>query len=740
VIPRSKARATAWLIFTIVVSPQLDAAELPPLSLDQLFSTPKLTGVEPSSPVWSPDSRHFAFTWNSEGMPQPRLWVASQDGDNLRRLDAQPTAAESVSDFAWLPDGKTIISLRGSGLWSTTLDREQHTLLATIGDGASNLSVSPDGSKAAYLKDGDLWLVNLVDRSVMAATDLGIPALSSLPIGRYSRPEREIGPGIWGGPTYAWSPDGQYIAVHYVDRREMRKVPFPNYLGAETEPNEVRRGYPGDANELRTVGLLRVADRDLRLLALSNPTENQVIDFTWSSDGVLLLDLASDTLEDRWLLTVKPDNGQLQKTWHSNRPSRMYTAFASTWHPDGKHVIFLSDLGDRYGLYAIDTMATNGSPKLLTDPDYDVLGSPSVVAADGTIFYSANGTGPHERHVYRVSATNGKPYRVTSMPGHNQGYPSPDGRHLAILHSDDATPPEIYVATANGDDVRRVTTSPLPEFNRRQWARARYVSFPSEIDDYTLHARILEPVDLDPGKKYPVVFGPAYSNTVRNRWAGVYSEVQQLLVQKGYVVVQVDMRGSTGYGREFREEFLLDFAGNDIEDIASAVKYIKTIPYVDSQRLGIWGSSYGGTLTTYTLLKKPGLFHVGVAGAAAVDPHFFGTDDVAIVRRPDSHPEVFENAAYRYAANLEDHLLIIHGMQDQVVPFKTTVALAEVLIKNGKDFDFAFAPGATHAWRHEPYYARFLFGKLISYFDRHLAPGVRSLRVGDTVSFDGEHE
>jgi dipeptidyl-peptidase-4 len=251
------------------------------------------------------------------------------------------------------------------------------------------------------------------------------------------------------------------------------------------------------------------------------------------------------------------------------------------------------------------------------------------------------------------------------------------------------------------------------------------VSFPGALGDYTLRARILEPVDLDPGRKYPVIFGPMYSNTVRNRWAGVYSSIQQLLVQKGYIVVQVDVRGSTGYGRRFREEFLVDFAGGDIEDIASAVTYVKTLPYVDPARLGIWGSSYGGTLTVYTLLKKPGLFRAGVAAAAAVDPHFFGTDDVAIVRRPTSHAGIFENTAARYAANLEDHLLIIHGMQDQVVPFKTTAALADVLIRNGKDFDFAFAPGATHAWSREPYYARYLFGKLVDHFDRYLAVPIK---------------
>jgi len=710
------------LLLAIAGASQLNASELPPLSLDRLFVTPSLFGTEPSAPVWSADSRYFAFTWNKDGMPQRDLWVSSQDGRELRRPGVQLQASAATREFAWLPDSKKIVSLRGGDLWLTSLNDGQDTLLASIGDGASNLSISPDGSMAAYLQNGDLWLCELATGTVIVATKVGLPGLATLPIGRYSRPEREIGPGIWGGPTYAWSPDGHYIAVHYVDRRHLRKVPFPNYLAAETEPNQVRRGYPGDANEFRTVGLLSVSSRDLRLLELQNPTTNQVVDFAWSPDNVLLLDIASDTAEDRWLYTIKPDSDKLQEIWHSHRASRIYTSFASAWHPDGKQVVFLSDLGDRYGLYTIDTERSDAAPKRITDSGYDVLGAPIVAAKVGSIFYPANGVSPYERHVYRLSANSGKSNQVTKLPGQNSGYPSPDGRHVAFQHSDDATPPELYVVAADGGEARRITTSPLPEFKERIWASARYVSFPSEIDDYTLHARILEPGDLDKNRKYPVLFGPMYSNTVRNRWAGVYSVIQQLMVQKGYIVVQLDMRGSTGYGRAFREEFLMDFAGDDIEDIATAANYIKTLPYVDPERLGIWGSSYGGTLTVFALLKKPGLFRAGAAAAAAVDPHFFGTDDVAIVRRPDTHPEAFQNVAHRYAANLQDHLLIIHGMQDQVVPFKTTVELAEVLIRNGKNFDFAFAPGATHAWSREPYYSRYLFGKLLEHFDRFLTP------------------
>ena len=715
-----RAGAPSVALLSLIFGGSAHAADTQ-LTLDRLYSTPSLVGVSPSNPTWSPDGEHIAFTWNDDGMPRRGLWLVSRDGSGLRQLDSESDTAASVRDIAWLPDGDNIISLRGNGIWQTSIADDGDSQLAEIGDGASDLSVSPDGSQAAYRKDGDLWLIDLDSGEAGAATDVGIPGLSDLPLGRYARPEREIGPGIWGGPTYAWSPDGRQIAVHYVDRRGMRSVPFPDYLAEETDPNNVRRGYPGDPNESRTVGLLDVSTLELRLLDLENPTGNQVVGFDWSLKGELLLDIASDTAVDRWLYVVDTESLEKREIWHSERESRIYTSFASAWHPDGERVVFLSDIKDRYGLYSIDATSDNAEPSLITDPEYDVLSAPTVLSAANGIYYAGNGEGANERHGYRVSVSGGEPARLTSKPGQNSVFPSPDGRHVAVLHSDDTTPTELYLKAADGGAMKRVTNSPVPEFGDYEWARVRYVSFPSQIDDYTLHARIMEPPSLEEGRKYPVIFGPMYSNTVRNRWAGIYNMVQQLLVQKGYIVVQVDVRGSTGYGREFREEFLADFAGDDIEDIASAVSYLRTAPYMDTERMGIWGSSYGGTLTVYTLLKKPGLFRAGVAAASAVDPFFFGTDDVAIVRRPNTHPKVFENAAARYAANLEDHLLLIHGMQDHVVPFKTTAVLADVLIREGKNFDFAFAPGATHAWSREQHYSQFLFGKLIDHFDRYLA-------------------
>lgn len=706
-----------WLLIGLLANINVSiTAQESDLSLNDLFAIPKLTGTTPSKPSWAPDSKHFAFSWSEPGNTGRGLWVSTNDGKEVYLISNK--TSPSVCEIAWTNDN-TIISLRENYLWRTILDQKEDSQFMTLKEGAINISISPSGTQAAYLQNGDLWLADFASGENRQLTEIGIASISSLNKGRYSRADREIGPGIWSGPTYKWSPDGKTIVFHMVDRREMRKVPFPNYLASETNPNEVRRSYPGDPNEIRKVGLLDIESGNIEYIDLPKPESNQVIDFNWSTKGDLLVDIASDNAVERKLFVVASGETQPNEIWQGIRESRMYTTFGSKWHQDGKRVIFLSDIGDRYGLYSIDVSSSKPFPILLTDSNYDVLSSPII--ADKKLFYQGNGVNPYEQHVYRINTSGGKPKQLSFLAGKNVGYPSPNGKHLVFMHSNDTSPPELYVSNSESEGSKRITYSPLPKFTEQIWNTAEYVSFPSLIDDYKIHARILKPTNIQSGKKYPVIFGPVYSNTARNRWAGNYSLIQQLLVSKGYIVVQVDSRGSNGYGRAFREEFLLGFADQDIEDYASAVAYMESLDYVDPDRIGIWGSSYGGTLSVYSLLKKPGLFQVGVAAAAAVDPLFFGTDDVAIVRTPQTQPEVFERKAIKYAGNLEDRLLFIHGMQDHVVPFKTTISLAEELIKQGKDFDFAFAPGATHGWSRERYYNRYLFSKIIEYFDRHLA-------------------
>ena len=721
------------MVLALSASPAV-AQTIAPLTLEQVTSRPSVVGTPPTSPAWSPDSRRLVFAWNDRGQPFRDLWIVAADGSGLRRLTdlerthpsppppegrstaalAAQAAARSrggVGEYLWLRDGRTVLFTSVSATFRVNVDDGAPVRL-DLGGAASNVAVSPDGTRLAFLRGGDLWLWPL-DASGPPAqlTRVAVPGIARVPLGTYNRADVEIGTGVWGASwsPFAWAPDGRSIALHQVDRRHIRRVPFPSYLGDETIASELRRGYPGDENERRTLHVLDVATRALRPIELEAPGFRAVSDFEWAPDGRLLIDRVSDNGTERWLSVLDSGASTPRLVWRDRRDTRIYPSYSARWHPNGRRIVVLADLTERDHLYAIDSTTLAAAPVALTSGAWDVT-SLVDIAADGTVIFTSTQKNPYERQVYRTTPSGAAPVALTTLAGTHAPVVSPDGRHLATVWTDDVTPPELLMVASGTVTEHRVTTSPLPAFSQQTWARARYATFTNAVDGFVVHARILEPSSLDRSRRYPVIFGPVYSNTL-----------QQFFVQQGYIVVQVDVRGSVGYGRAFREAFLMDYGGKDLDDLQAVVEGLKAMPYVDGKRIGIWGSSYGGLLSVYALLKRPGVYAAGVAGAPAVDPHAFGPDDVAITRTPAEHPEAFvRGSALSLGDELRDPLLIIHGLMDDVVPFRTTMALAERLMLLGKDFDVATAPGATHAWTAREHYAAYFYRKLVQFFDRHL--------------------
>jgi len=739
-------------MLTLVLTGAAAAAQpAPRLTLEQVATRPSIIGTPPTAPAWSPDSRRMVFAWNDRGLPFRDLWLVSADGSGLRRLTdlerthplpAPPTgrstaalaaqaaarARGGVGEYLWLRDSRTVLFTSAGTAYRLDADAGSITRLELAG-AASNLALSPDETRLAFLRDGDLWLWPLDGSAAPARlTQVAVPGIARVSLGTYNRADAEVGTGIWGASwrPFAWAPDGRTIALHQVDRRHIRRVPFPAYLGDETIASELRRGYPGDENERRTLHLIDVDTRQLRAIPLDEPGYRAVSDFQWAPDGRLLIDRVSDTGTDRWLSVLDPGAATPRLVWHDHRPTRIYPSYTARWHPDGRRIVVLADLVERDHLYALDATGPSATPVALTSGAFDVTALVDL-ARDGSLTFTSTQKNPYERQVYRTGPAGGTPVALTMRAGTHAPVVSPDGRHIAAIWTDDVTPPElITLETQAAGEGRRVTSSPLPEFSRHAWARPSYATFTNAVDGFVVHARILEPPGLDRSRRHPVIFGPVYSNTVRNRWNGLSSTLQQYLVQQGYIVVLVDVRGSVGYGRAFREAFLMDYGGKDLDDLQAVVDGLKAMPHVDGRRIGIWGSSYGGLLSVYALLKRPGVYAAGVAGAPAVDPHAFGPDDVAITRTPASHPEAFvRGSALGLGDELRDPLLIIHGLMDDVVPFRTTMALAERLMLLGKDFDVATAPAATHAWTAREHYALYFYRKLVQFFDRNLAAAVK---------------
>lgn len=740
-------RACFALLLLAVVPAATPAEPAAAPGVERIVSLPKLDGTAPTRPEWSPDSRRVAFLWNDHGMPFRDLWVAAAADavpQRLTRHAPEPAAVlgpgpdlslaalsaraarrehGGIADLAWHPDGRSLFYVLDGELRHVSLDGKD-AAIAT--GGAGRLAASPDGRRLAFLRGGDLWLLPLDDGAPQRATEIAVAGIGTVPIGAY------LGPDVYVG-RYQWSPDSRRIAMEIVDQRAVRRVPFPSYLHDEPLLHEARRPYPGDTDLLRRMAVYDLASGALEYLDLEAPNRRLVLDFEWSPSGdALLVMQGADVAEERWIYIVSGADLRVRELWHDQRPQRIYPAFRALWSADGRQVFFVGDHEDWYRLYALPV--DGGEPARLTGA-YDVAGPRGaawidVDPASGELLFVSAEHSPYERHVHRMAVQGGAARRVTSLPGVHQPSLSPDGRWLALLSSNDTTPTELYLLDAAGEGVeRRVTRSPLPVFYDQQWLTPRYTSFPSRTDDFLVHARIIEPPAREPGKRYPVILGSIYSNTVLNMWNPdrPTSILQQQMAMAGdYITVLVDVRGSIGYGVAFREAFQGDWGGGDLEDLHAAVDYLAGLDHVDAERIGIWGNSYGGLLVLSALFKKPGLFAAGVAGAPAVDIWHFGGFDQHLTRRPDTHPEIFARGSLMsLGEQLADPLLIIHGLHDDIVPIKTTFMLTEKLALLGKPYELHIVHDSGHWWAASDHYARNTFGRLNDFLRRHVPPGPR---------------
>ena len=744
------AAAGVWLLAASAAAPPAVAQKL---TLDRLATTPYLSGTPPMTPSWSPDGKRLAFLWNDQGLPFRDIWLVDASGSNLRRLTDMAKVVPDVEDpgltddaarawqiaarartgiarippcclafpptrYApvWAPDGQSLVFPYRGAIWSVNADGSgaPTRLTESAGDKYA-IALSADGTYLSYLQDGDLWLLNRKTRERVQATRRAVPPLGIIQDGDFTRPQAEFS-------NYAWSPNGDYIALHFDDRRAVRTLLFPNYLGEETTAVPVRRDYTGDNTATRTLVVLAVKKGDLDDIDLPNLRVTN--GYVWSGDGRLLIDQMSMDARDRWLFLYGAGDKSLKEIWHDARPSRNSQAPASDWQSDGKGVVFVSDKDGHHHIYAL---ALDGSaPRQLTQGEWSVVGESGsasfrVSRATKQIFFVSNQKNPYERQYYRMAENGGPITPVTTLPGTHLPSLAPDGARVATIRSDDLTPQELYIVAADGKGTEaKVTASPVKEFASYKWVQPRYVTFKSHLDGTTLHGRLIEPPTLDRSKRYPVILGPVYPNSVRNRWGereewrGVYASLQQFLVlERNYIVFQVDTRGSVGYGRAFSDG-LINYGGVDIDDLESGVRYLKTFAYVDADRIGLWGSSYGGLMTAMSLFKKPGLYRAGVASAPATNVWHALDGQERVLGKPHSSPELYrQSSVASFGDDLKDHLMIIHGMQDDIVLFKDSVTLAEKLMMLGKSFDFVVLPSSVHAWTRKDYVARFGLEKLV---------------------------
>ncbi len=729
------------VLCSLAITPVISAQNRPAhstkvLTIDRLYSLPWLIGTKPQSPHWSPDSQRLAFLWNDEGTNFYDVWMTDttsakpvrvtsmprpesplHPGTDIAKLE-QVALAENergVSSVSWTPDGKQLIFNFHGHLYRVLPGSSPERLLDSTGT-QSHETLSPRGNRIAYLSSGDLWV---------AALDH-----NSTPNKIYSTRKKDV-----RATEFQWSSDGKQLAFVEADASHVPVRGIPNYLGEETTLDNVKRPFPGEPSEGRRLGIVSADGGEVRWADLGDDPLDLIFGFAWSPDSnALLVDKSDLYIKDRRLLLVNPETGRSTILVRERDPKNVTAEWWADWAPDGHGIYFISDRDNDYHVYyqALRAGAADSEPKRITSGDWAVF-SASISSAAKALLILSNQGKPEERQLFRVPLAGGPPQPITQQAGTHAPVVSPDGRFIADIFSSDSQSPDLYLQEIALEEisagVRRVTHSPLPEFAQYHWVTARYVTFRNVKDGTPLHARLTLPPNFDRTKKYPAILGSVYSNAAHNQWGGRIFHptwgLDQFLAQQGYVIMNVDISGSSGYGKLFRQRIGQDYGGVDVEDLYSGVKYLVAQGFVDPKRIGIWGSSYGGLLTCMSLFTKPGVYQAGVAGAPATILFHALTGEMRTMLAPQDHMEQYaKSSAFLKSGGLQDHLMIIHGMKDEIVLFKDSVTLEQRLILQGKDITLVALPNAPHGWDTEGLaQTRYAFHKLVDYFEKYLGQG-----------------
>ena len=454
-----------------------------------------------------------------------------------------------------------------------------------------------------------------------------------------------------------------------------------------------------------------------------------------SEDGKLVVASArSADNKERWHVTLDPESGKTKVVDHLRDEAWVreggggFGSPSIEFLPDNRRVWFLSERDGWMHVYTLDVSAAEAKATQLTSGKWEVTAA--ALSADKKKFYvTTTEVHPGERHLYSMSLEGGARTKVTGMTGSNEAQVSPDDSMLGLLHSYSNKPPEVYLMPNKvGAQAQQITTSPTEEWRSFKWMDPKVITFKAR-DGVDVYARLFTP-EMAGGRRDPtrpaVVFvhGAGYLQNAHKYWSSYFREYMfhNLLVARGYVVLDVDYRASSGYGRDWRTAIYRHMGGKDLEDIVDGAKYLVAQEKVDPRRIGVYGGSYGGFITLMAMFTTPDVFAAGAALRPVTDwAHYNHGYTSNILNIPQKDAEAYRKSSPIYfAEGLKGALLICHGMVDTNVHFQDSVRLAQRLIELRKEnWEMAVYPVENHGFTEETSWAD-EYKRILKLFEEHL--------------------
>ena len=685
------------------------------LTIDDIFDPAKRVNFNgtPSNPRWLKDGAHYIVVSKDRNAFPRLLKVNAVTGKsepfyNAAKMEAAFDALSGINkdtahrlanqnSYQMNADETGVLINQANDLFYYEFGSDRAVRLTNNPEEEVGESFSPDGKMISFARNNNLYVEDIANQRERALTRDGNPKILN---GRldWVYQEELYGRGNFG--AYWWSPDSTKIAFLRLDEHPVPEFPVVDHI--PLEQNLELTPYPkaGDPNPSVKLGVVNSAGGEIHWVdTYKYPAEDLlIVRVGWFPDGQKIWFQAQNreqTFLD--LNAATPDDGKTSNIFREKTSAWVEVVDEGLrWLKDGSFLW----LSDRSGWRHIYHYGADGHLiNQVTSGDWDVRSLDSVDEAKGTVYFSGTEHSFIANHEYAMKLDGTGLTRVTQTEGNHRASFNSSSSHFIDSWNDVNTPTQVRLYDSAGKLARAIDENKVEALSQYKLGKVEFMNVKTR-DGYTMEALMIKPPDFDPAKKYPVwsfTYSGPQAPQVRNSWGGPGYMWHQMLAQKGYIIWMCDNRTASNKGVQSAWPLYKNFGELELRDLEDGFAWLKNQPYVDGSRIGLWGWSYGGYMTSYALTHSQ-TFKIGIAGGTVSDWRDY--DSIYTERymqTPQNDPDGYwKSSPVHYAKDLHGKLLLIHGAIDDNVHMANTIQFLYELQKAGKQVQLMVYPKSRH--------------------------------------------